>query len=241
MSKNSTHRKKNSQKARNGLWIYGKHAVLSAINNPKRKIKKVIISGDSEIFFEKNIEIIKVTNKEIEGFLPENSVHQGIACEAEPLPEQDIEDIYESRLLVILDQVTDPHNVGAILRSSAAFGAGGVIMPRDNSPNESGVMAKAASGALDIVPLVKVTNLSKTINELKKNGFWCIGLDGEAKTIIKDVPDYKKTVLVLGAEGKGLRRLTAEKCDLLVKLPMTEKVESLNVSNAAAIALYELS
>lgn len=142
--------------------------------------------------------------------------------------------------VLLLDQVSDPHNVGAILRSAAAFDIGAVIATDRNSPQESGVMAKSASGALEIVPLVSVGNLVQAVELLKKSGYWIYGLDGEAKDSISGAKFDAKTALVLGAEGKGLRRLTSEHCDFLVKIPMSNKMESLNVSNAAAVALYEV-
>ena len=140
----------------------------------------------------------------------------------------------------MLDQITDPHNVGAILRSAAAFDVGAVIATDRNAPTESGVMAKAASGALEVVPLITVTNLVQAIEKIKKAGYWIAGMDGNAKQTIAEAKLDRKTALVLGAEGSGLRRLTAEHCDYLVKLPMSGRIESLNVSNAAAVALYEL-
>ncbi len=144
------------------------------------------------------------------------------------------------RPVLLLDQVTDPHNVGAILRSAAAFDVGAVIVTDRNAPQESGVMAKAASGALEVVPLIAVTNLVQAIETLKKSGYWIAGLDGAARKAIHEAKLDNKTALVLGAEGAGLRRLTTEHCDFLVKLPISDKMESLNVSNAAAVAMYEL-
>ena len=146
----------------------------------------------------------------------------------------------ETGPLVILDQVSDPHNVGAIMRSAAAYNAIAVIYPKDHSAPETATMAKAASGALDIVKRIQVTNLATTMRELKDAGWWFIGLEGEATTLLTDIKFSPKTVIVLGAEGKGMRRLTAESCDERARLPMGSGMESLNVSNAAAIALYQL-
>jgi len=233
-------------KSPNSLWLYGKHPVIAALKNKRRQIKKILITENVKKELSQNIagleSIIEIVRpSEIDKFLPEGAVHQGIACEASPLDDVALEEIIESNTLIMLDQVTDPHNVGAVLRSAAAFGAGAVILPYDNSPSQSTIMAKSASGAMEIVPLVKVNNLASTMDYLKKQNYWLIGLDGDAKTNIGEIPAYEKIVLVLGAEGKGLRRLTSDKCDLLVKIPMTGAVESLNVSNAAAVALYELS
>ena len=138
-----------------------------------------------------------------------------------------------------MDQVTDPHNIGAILRSAAAFDAMAVVIPDAGAPEESAVLAKSACGALEIVPLIRVTNLARSMQQLKDAGFWCLGLDGYAKEYISDKKLPARTAFILGSEGDGMRRLTAENCDYTIKLPMSDKMESLNVSNAAAVALYE--
>jgi 23S rRNA (guanosine2251-2'-O)-methyltransferase len=174
-------------------------------------------------------------------------VHQGIAAQLDALEEPDIEDIVrateglESARVVVLDQVTDPHNVGAIIRSAAAFGTAAVVMPERNSPPSTGTLAKAASGAIEHVPLVRVVNLARALDRLKQAGFWCVGLDAGATTALHAADLSGKVAVVLGAEGEGLRRLTREHCDLMVRIPISRGMESLNVSNAAAIALYELA
>ena len=145
----------------------------------------------------------------------------------------------EKALVVILDQVSDPHNVGAILRSAAAFGAMAVIVPDANAPEETGTLAKSASGALEVIPLIRVANLSRAMEMLKKADFWCVGMDGYAKKEMGEDRLPQKCALVMGSEGEGMRRLTAENCDYMVKLPIARTVESLNVSNACTIALYE--
>jgi 23S rRNA (guanosine2251-2'-O)-methyltransferase len=186
----------------------------------------------------------------LEHLLPPGAVHQGLALEADPLPEADIEDVLEAlppesadgpQIIVLLDQVTDPHNVGAILRSASAFGVRGVVLPEHGAPPVTGVLAKAASGALEQVPLLRVTNLARCLDRLKEAGFWCVGLDEAGTDRLDQIDLPRRIALVLGAEGSGLRRLTRERCDYLARLPTRGALASLNVSNAAAVALYELT
>lgn len=229
--------------------IYGKHASLAALANPMRKIKRVLVTkntkdelGEKHFANCKNIQLTE--SKKLDDMLPREAVHQGIALECEALSQPSLQEwlkLEHNKPVLILDQVSDPHNVGAILRSCAAFDAGALIVTDRNAPAESGVMAKSASGALEIIPLISVGNLVQAIELLKKSGYWIYGLDGEAKQSITEVKMDRKTALVLGAEGRGLRRLTGEHCDVLVRLPISKKMESLNVSNAAAISLYELN
>jgi 23S rRNA (guanosine2251-2'-O)-methyltransferase len=186
-----------------------------------------------------------VTRDRIAERLPAGAVHQGFLAAVAPLPDAAVEDIIaaagEQALVVALDQVTDPHNVGAILRSAEAFGACGVLVTERHAPEETGTLAKAASGALERIPLVRVVNLARGLDQLKQAGFWALGLDERGDRNLADAGIGGRLVLTLGAEGEGLRRLTAERCDLLVRLPMKGAMPSINVSNAAAIALYELS
>jgi len=236
-----------------GLWLYGTHAVEAALINPRRHVKRILatvtaIEGMAATLAQaadmRRPGVEEKTREEIERMLPVSAVHQGIAIQVEPLPDLDIDDVAtlergQSAVVMVLDQVTDPHNVGAVLRSAAAFGARAVIVTERNAPGESGALAKAASGALDLVPLVRATNLSRALERLATLGYWRIGLDGDATKNLADTDTTGPVAFVLGAEGAGLRRLTAEKCDFLARLPINPQVESLNVSNAAAIALYE--
>ena len=183
----------------------------------------------------------------LDRLLPEGAVHQGWALEVEPLDSADLEDVLRASevmpgrsIVVVLDQISDPHNVGAILRSAAAFGARAVVVGEHGAPLPTGVLAKAASGALDSVPLVRAVNLARTLDRLKEAGFWCCGLDEAAAAPLASVDLGKRVALVLGSEGGGLRRLSRERCDYLARLPTRPELPSLNVSNAAAVALYEL-
>ena len=180
--------------------------------------------------------------------LPEGAVHQGWALEVDPLPETDLDDVLRAAavtpgraIVLVLDRVSDPHNVGAILRSAAAFGALAVIVGEHGAPPASGVLAKAASGALDTVPLVRAVNLARALDRLKEGGFWCCGLDETGSASLVDLDLGPRVVLMLGSEGGGLRRLLRERCDYLARLPTRPELPSLNVSNAAAVALYELT
>lgn len=227
-----------------GLWLYGWHACMAAIANPNRHIHRLMVTKNSSSSLPRlpaQLQPEMVEAKQIELVLPPQATHQGIAMQVSPLPDGNLDDAMATgRPIVLLDHVTDPHNVGAILRSMAAFDAACLIVPRHGAPDETATMAKSACGALDIVPIIRMANLSQAMEVLKKNGYWCAGLDGNATQTIEQAKLGKKTALVMGAEGEGLRRLTAENCDFLVKLPISPKMESLNVSNAAAIALYEL-
>ena len=229
------------------VFIFGKHAALAAIANPMRKIKRVAVTKNThaecanELSKCKNLAIVDAAK--IDAQLPRDAVHQGILLECEPLSQPSLQEWLKeahNKPLLLLDQVSDPHNVGAILRTAAAFGVGAVITLERNAAQETGTLAKSASGGLEIVPLISVGNLAQTIEILKKAGYWTYGLDGEAKETIGQQKFDAKTALVLGAEGRGLRRLTAEHCDFLVNIPMSGAMESLNVSNAAAVAMYEI-
>lgn len=236
-------------------WLYGDHAVLAALINPQRKKKRLVLTKsklsnlDKETLglIEETVAAEVVDKDVIANLLPENAVHQGIALLPGPLHDLSIEDLGTAEnetcsVIAVLDQVTDPHNVGAILRSAAAFGVRAIVMPDRNSPPNSGVLARSASGALETVPIIRVGNLSRALDQLAEKGFWRIGLDGRADQELETTAaEIKHVALVLGSEGKGLRQLTEQKCDLLAKLPISSHIESLNVSNAAAIAFYEIA
>lgn len=228
--------------------LFGVHAVISALENPRREVEELLVTSNAmpriQPYVEKgrHPQISQMDVKQLNKRVGEETVHQGVLAKVCPLPPVSLEDILEEekRPLLFLDQVTDPHNIGAILRSAAAFNAAALVVQDRHTPEENGVMAKTASGALDVVPLIRVTNLAQALDTVKQAGYWAAGLDGLADQAIGDTKLGADTALVLGAEGRGLRRLTAEHCDMLVKLPISERMESLNVSNAAAVALYAL-
>jgi len=241
-------------------WIYGTHAALAALANPARRIRRVLVGRDQAEALSAALAAAiaarggdfppaeHVAREDLERALPRGSVHQGLAVQASDLEGIDIDDLLRlvdgapSACIVALDQVTDPHNVGAILRSAAAFGVAAVILPERHAPAASAVMAKAASGAMERVPLVRVVNLARALDQLKAANVWCVGLAGDAPQALGQADLTGRIALVLGSEGEGLRRLTRERCDMLVRIPMArEAVESLNVSNAAAVALYEIA
>jgi 23S rRNA (guanosine2251-2'-O)-methyltransferase len=224
--------------------IYGWHSALAALRNPDRHIRRLMATPAALArLAELGIGDLPAPTepREIDRAAGPGAVHQGIAILADPLPEADISDIADAQLVVVLDQVTDPHNVGAILRSAAAFGAEALILAERHSPAESGVLAKAASGGLEHVALVRVKNLARALDTLGEMGFLRLGLDSGHAEPIETAPGAEKTAIVLGAEGKGMRRLTREKCDRLARLDVPGPVKSLNVSNAAALALYALT
>ena len=243
------------------FWLYGAHAVLAALPNPWRNCHRLLLTGEAsrrhgesvrKLLAERRIQADSrvpdpesATQEEIAQHLSGDAVHQGLALLAEPLEPPELVEILVSpvagrTVVVVLDQVTDPHNVGAVLRSAAAFGARAVVTTKRHAPPESGVLAKAASGALEQVPYLRVPNLAQALESLKKSGFWCLGLGEEAEKTLAAVDPGGSLALVLGAEGPGMRRLTRESCDLSARLPTQGPIKDLNVSNAAAVALYEL-
>jgi 23S rRNA (guanosine2251-2'-O)-methyltransferase len=227
--------------------LYGIHAVAAALGNPARTIGRLLATDNAEhrlaeAIAKRQVKPQKVAPRDLDRLLGADTVHQGVMLETEDLEEPTLEALAEassaSGPLVVLDQVTDPHNVGAILRSAAVLGAAGLVMTRRHSPPLSGALAKAASGGLEIVPVALVGNLARALEELAALGVRRIGLDGEGEATIDAVGMTGAVALVLGAEGKGLRRLTRESCDVLARVPSAGSFGSLNVSNAAAVALY---
>jgi 23S rRNA (guanosine2251-2'-O)-methyltransferase len=237
-----------SQPMGNRPRLWGRHAVLAALANPERTVRK--LWGTREALGQLDLPpVIPVTYAEaadLGRLVPADAPHQGLVAEVEPLEDIWLGDLLEQgaegiRPLIVLDQVTDPHNVGAILRSAAAFDALGIITQDRHSPPESGTIARAASGALELVPWVRVVNLARALDEIAEAGFWRIGLTGDVTTPLSEALGGPRVALVLGAEGEGLRLNTQTHCDILARLPISPKVESLNVSNAAAISLYAVA
>ena len=226
--------------------LYGMHAVVEALANPRRKLGRLFITENAlarlkESVGEPRRPPFLVRGDELDRLLPQGAVHQGIAVEAEPLPALDIDDLPDNGLVLVLDQITDPHNVGAIIRTASAFAADGIIITERHSPEMAGVLAKTASGGLEHVPLIVVSNLSQALMKLGDRGYWRVGLDSDAPAPIGDLAGTRPLALVLGAEGKGLRRLTRERCDTMARLDMPGAIKSLNVSNACAITLYAVT
>lgn len=225
------------------VYLYGLHTVRAALDNPLREKRNLLVTPNALARLGEDGTVVKMrytetTPKELDRLLGDDAVHQGVALEVEPVSRFGLADLHEPRLIVILDQLTDPHNVGAILRTACAFGADAVITTARHSPRETGVMAKAASGALDLVPMIEVRNLGDAIEKLKERGLTIIGFDFEAPAPLRPRTDDTPIAIVLGAEGKGLRQRTRELCDEMVRLDMPGPIKSLNVSNAAAIALF---
>jgi 23S rRNA (guanosine2251-2'-O)-methyltransferase len=224
--------------------LWGKHAVSAALDNPQRKVLRAWATREASASmpFPKDLPVTLAEAPDLGRLVPHDAPHQGMVIEVEPLEDVWLDGLLhatgERAVLLVLDQVTDPHNVGAILRSAAAFGALGIVTQDRHSPPESGVVAKAASGALERVPWVRVVNLARALEEIGGAGFWRIGLAGDADTDLRQALGPPRVALVLGAEGAGLRLNTREHCDTIARLPITGAVESLNVSNAAAVALY---
>lgn len=223
--------------------LYGWHTVTMALANPQRRIRKLTLTENAaRRLAEENIETRVapeiVRPQEIDRLLSPDAVHQGLLAEADPLPSPDIETLAQDGMVLVLDQITDPHNVGAILRSAAAFAVKAIVTTARHSPEATGVLAKAASGALELVPIVTVQNLARALTALNERGFQTVGLDSEGTEDLSNVTLRQPLALVLGAEGKGLRQLTRETCSVVARLDMPGEIKSLNVSNAAVLALY---
>jgi 23S rRNA (guanosine2251-2'-O)-methyltransferase len=230
------------------FWIGGKHAVLSAIKNPKRKINKLIITEENEKDFnpknfDKKITIEIKDKKEIDKiFINENIVHQGIAAEIESIPAIELKEYLKIKnnlknTLVVLDDITDQRNIGSIIRSCSAFNIDAVILLEKNYNPKNKMMYKSASGAMEIVNIIPVSNITNALEVLKKNNYWVYGLDGNAKENIEEQKWSNQNVFVFGSEGDGLRRLVKENCDHLIKIQINKEIESLNVSNAVSVTL----
>ncbi len=226
--------------------LYGWHTVKAALENPARRIRKLLATenaarrlADEGVRSPLEPEIVRPGA--IAERLPGDAVHQGIYAEADPLPSPEIDAIAPNGVVLVLDQVTDPHNVGAILRTAAGFAAAAIVTTARHSPEATGVLAKSASGALEYVPIVTVQNLARALGTLKERGYLVIGLDSTGEREFADVALRAPLALVLGAEGKGLRQLTRATCDAVARLDLPGKIKSLNVSNAAALALYVAS
>lgn len=260
MKQNKLSRTKDGFLSANQVLIYGKHPVFAALLNKNRKIYQILVNKNSQAELNKFIagnkiinyqSLIKIVDNDyINSLVSPGSTHQGLVLKCSP-----IKTIHHKQFLdkisgvppellprlLILDNLTDPHNIGAIIRSAIAFDFTGIVIFERNFPLNSPIIAKSACGMLEIVELIVASNVNSFLLELKKNGYWRIGLDGEAKTDINISKNYQPIALVLGSEGDGVRRLVKENCDLLVKINIVSKVESLNVSNAAAIAMYEIN
>jgi 23S rRNA (guanosine2251-2'-O)-methyltransferase len=225
--------------------------VSAALANPARTVRRVWGTREALAAFGGFPSDLPVTYAEVADLgrlVPQDAPHQGVVIEVDPLPDIWLADLLEEtanegpdRPLVVLDQVTDPHNVGAVLRSAAAFDALAIVTQDRHAPPESGALARSASGALETVPWVRVVNLARALDEIGEAGFWRIGLTGHAPRMLADAIGMARVALVFGAEGEGMRQNTEAHCDELAKLPISPKVESLNVSNAAAIALYAVA
>ncbi len=243
-------RSKAKPSASTQAWLYGRHAVAAALANPARKVRHVLATKNAaEWLRNANVSIPtlswqEVRPEDIDHILHDGAVHQGLAAEVDPLPKIQLENACApaeaGRPILILDQITDPQNIGALFRSAAAFGARAVIVQDRRTPPLTGALAKAAAGAIELLPCVEVVNIARAMNELQELGYFCAGLAGEAEEDITALPGAQPLALVMGAEGAGLRRLVSQTCDGLFRIPMAPGVESLNVSNAAAISLYEI-
>lgn len=224
--------------------FWGRHAVAAALANPRREVRKLWATREALAALDPppGLAIEIAEPPDLGRLVPGDAPHQGVVIEVAPLDDILLGDLLaeaaDGRPLVVLDQVTDPHNVGAVLRSAVAFDALGLVTQDRHAPPESGALARAASGALELLPWCRVVNLARALEEIAAAGYWRIGLAGEAERTLDQALGAPRVALVLGAEGEGLRPNTAAHCDELARLPISDAIESLNISNAAAIALY---
>jgi 23S rRNA (guanosine2251-2'-O)-methyltransferase len=240
------HRPSAVQSGRIRLW--GRHAVTAALANPERTLRKLWGTHDAIAALGLSPSMLTIQYAEaadLGRMVPSDAPHQGLVLECDPLPDRWLDELFEMapdvgdrRPILVLDQVTDPHNVGAVLRSAVAFDALGIVTQDRHSPPESGALARSASGALEIMPWIRVVNLARALDEMAEAGYWRVGLTGHTQLLLPDAMPVGKLALVLGAEGEGMRQNTEAHCDALAKLPISPRMESLNISNAAAIALY---
>lgn len=240
------HRPSGTPSGRVRLW--GRHAVTAALANPERTPRKLWATREAAATLALSPAVMPVSFAEVADLgrlVPADAPHQGLVLEVDPLPDRWLDELFEAgeagdwrRPILVLDQVTDPHNVGAILRSAVAFEALGIVTQDRNAPPESGALARAASGALELMPWVRVVNLARALDEMAAAGHWRVGLTGATATPLAEALVPGRVALVLGAEGEGMRQNTQAHCDVLARLPISPRIESLNVSNAAAIALY---
>jgi len=229
--------------------FWGRHPVLAALANPERRVRKVWATPDAAHLLKgmpNDLPLLIADAADLARLVPGDAPHQGLVAEVDPLEDVWLGDLLaqgkdDDRPLIVLDQVTDPHNVGAVLRSAAAFDALGIVTQDRHAPPESGALARSASGTLETVPWVRVVNLSRALEEIAEAGYWRIGLTGAGEVTLAQALGTQKVALVLGSEGEGMRQNVEAHCDRLVRLPISDKVESLNVSNAAAIALYAVA
>lgn len=241
--KGRDHRREREPRGDGAVILYGWHTVTAALANPRRRIRKLWLTenaerrlADEKIDTKVSPEIVRPSV--IDQRLGPDAVHQGLLAEADPLDEPGLDELTQDGIVLVLDQITDPHNVGAIMRSAAAFAVKAIITTARHSPEATGVLAKSASGALELVPMITVGNLARALKELNDQGFQTVGLDSEGSDNLAAVPLQAPLALVLGAEGKGLRQLTRDTCSVVARLDMPGEIKSLNVSNAAALALY---
>ena len=243
----SRHRRPQGQTPRGqGVRFWGRHAVLAALANPERRVKRIWGTREAlgQLDLPPVVPISFADVADLARLVARDAPHQGLVLDCAPLEDVFLDDVLDgdpARPIVLLDQVTDPHNVGAIMRSAAAFGAAAIVTQDRHAPPEGGVIAKTASGALEILPWVRVVNLARALDDIAEAGYWRLGLAGEAEATLAEALPKGPVALVLGAEGPGMRHNIGQHCDALARLPIGDSVESLNVSNAAAIALYAIA